>query len=147
MIASGTRINAAAILRIMRLAARAIETLAHFLAGLEERHRFLLHGDMRAGTRVAPGARRAVLDREGAEPAQFDAVATRHRRDNLAENRVDDVLHVALIEMRVLRRDALHELGLDHRCCHPWPDGANRPPLIRNWRVPKGQETVKVETL
>src|SRR5215470_1864390 len=120
MIASGTRINAAAILRIMRLAARAIESLAHFLAGLEERHRFLLHGDMRAGTRVAPGARRTVLDREGAEPAQFDSVATRHRRDNLAENGVDDVLHVALIKMRVLRRDALHELGLDHRCCHPW---------------------------
>src|SRR5262249_16644306 len=126
MIASGTRINAAAILRIMSLAGRAIESLAHFLAGLEERHGFLLHRDMRARTRITPGAGRAVLDREGAEAAQLDPVATRHRSDNLAENGVDDVLHVTLIKMRVLRRDALHELGLDHRCCRPWAYRTNR---------------------
>jgi hypothetical protein len=23
--------------------------------------------------------------------------------------------------MRILRRDALHELGFDHRCCRPLP--------------------------
>src|SRR3989442_5993998 len=81
---------------------------------------------MRAGTRIAPGTRRAVLDRKRAEAAQLDPIAARHGRDDLAENGVDDVFHVALVEMRVLRGDALHELGLDHRCCRPWPGGTNR---------------------
>src|SRR6266478_3097933 len=122
-IASGRRISAVTILRIMTSAARTIEPLAHFLAGLEERHRLLVHRDVGAGARIAPGPGRAVLDRESAEAAQLDPVAARHRRDDLAENGVHDVLHVALVEMRVLRRDALHELGFDHRCCRPWPDG------------------------
>src|SRR5262249_21500090 len=126
MIASGTRINAAAILRIMSLAGRAIESLAHFLAGLKERHGFLLHRDMRAGTRIASGPRRAVLDREGPEAAQLDPIAARHRRSDLAENGVDDIFHVTLIDMRGLRSDALHELGLDHRWCRPGPAGSNR---------------------
>src|SRR5262249_38653749 len=90
-----------------------------------------------AGARVAAGPRRAVLDGEGAKAAQLDPVAARHRRDDLAENGVDDVFHVALVEMRVLRRDALHELGLDHRCCRPRPDGANRPALNRELEGPK----------
>src|SRR5262249_28270376 len=60
-----------------------------------------------------------ILDGEGAEAAQLDAVAARHRSDDLAEDGVDDVLHVALIEVRVLRRDALHELGFDHRSAIP----------------------------
>src|SRR5262245_57307537 len=93
---------------------RPIEALAHFLAGLEEWHRFLLHRHMRAGARVAPGARRPVLHRKGAEAAQLDAVAARHRRHDLIEDRVDDVLHVALVEMGVLRSDARHQLGFDH---------------------------------
>src|SRR5262249_15841717 len=128
MIASGTRNSAVRMLWSMTSGARAIEPLAHFLAGLEERHRLLVHRDVGAGPRVAAGPRRAVLDGEGSKAPQLDPVAARHRRDNLAENGVDDVFHVALVEMRVLRRDALHELGLDHRC-RPWPDGANRPAL------------------
>src|SRR5262249_46319543 len=118
-IASGTRINAVTSLRSIVLikasSDQAVEPLAHFLAGLEERHRLLLHRHVGAGPGVAPGAGRAVLDRESAEAAQLDAIAARHRRDDLAENGVDDVLHVALVEMRVLRGNALDELGFDHR--------------------------------
>ena len=69
---------------------------------------------MRAGARIAAGAGRPVLDREGAEAAQLDAVALRHGVGDLAEDGVDDVLDVALIEVGVLGGDALHELGLDH---------------------------------
>src|SRR5262249_62223489 len=126
MIASGRRISAVKILRIMTSSRCAVEALAHFLAGLEERHRFLVHRDMRAGARIAPGARRAVLDGESTEAPQLDPVAARHRRSDLAENGVDDIFHVTLIEMWVLRSDALHELGLDHRCCRPGPAGSNR---------------------
>ena len=116
-IASGTRISAETILRIMACVrvelwpamptsrrSATVEPLAHFLAGLEERHRFLVDRHVRAGARIAPGAGRPVLDREGAEAAQLDPVAARHRGDDLIEDGVDDVLDVALIEMRVLRR-------------------------------------------
>src|SRR5215213_5596103 len=72
---------------------------------------------MRAGARVAPGAGRPILDREGAEAAQLDPVAARHRGDDLVEDRVDDVLDVALIEMRIGRRNMLYQFGLDHRTC------------------------------
>src|SRR5262249_32817294 len=145
-IASGRRISAVTILRIMTSGARAIEPLAHFLAGLEERHRLLLHRDVGAGPPVAARPRPAALSGGGAEAAQLDPVAGRHGRDDLPEKGVDDVFHVALVEMRVLRRDALHELGLDHRCC-PGLTERIAPPLVPDWRVPKGQETVKVETL
>src|SRR5947199_9871679 len=75
MIASGRRISAVKILRSMTSGRCAIEALAHFLAGLEERNRLLLHRDMRAGARVASGAGRAILDGEGTEAAQLDPVA------------------------------------------------------------------------
>src|SRR6266581_2119696 len=97
----------------------AIEALAHFLAGLEERNALLLDGDVRPGARIAPGAGRPVLDRKGAEAAQLDAIAAGERGDDLAQDGIDDVLDVALIEMRVLRRDTLDELGFDHRIAAP----------------------------
>src|SRR5262245_32045365 len=80
----------------------AVQALAHFLAGLEERHRFLLNRDMGAGARIAPHARRTVLHREGTEAPQLDPIAARHRGHDLTEYRVDDVLHVTLIKVRVL---------------------------------------------
>src|SRR4029077_10303863 len=114
--ASGIRISAVTNLRNMTSCARTVEPLAHFLAGLEERHRFLLHRDVGTGARIASSPSRAIFDGESSEAAQLNAVAARHRGDDLAENGIDDVLDVALVEMRVLRGDALHELGFDHRC-------------------------------
>src|SRR5437870_12176617 len=94
-IASGRRISAVTILRIMTSAARTIEPLAHFLAGLEERHRLLVHRDVGAGARVAARPRRAVLDRERAEAAQLDPVAAPHGPDAPAQHGVDDGFPVA----------------------------------------------------
>ena len=74
---------------------------------------------MSAGARIAAGAGRAVLDRKSTKAAQLDTIPARHGGDDLAEDRVDDILHVALIEMRVRGGDALHELGLDHRIQSP----------------------------
>src|SRR5215472_13797643 len=76
------------------LRAVAIEPLAHFLAGLEERHVFLIDLHVGAGARITAGARRALLHRERAEPAQFDAVAARHGGDDLAQDGIDDILDV-----------------------------------------------------
>src|SRR6185437_6826963 len=96
-------------------AAVLVQPLAHFLAGLEERHGFLVDRDVGAGARVAAGAGRTMLDRKGPETAQFDAIAFGHRRGDLVEDRVDDVLDVALIEMRILSGDVLDQFRLDHR--------------------------------
>ena len=41
-------------------------------------------------------------------------VAARHRRDDLAENGVHDLLDVALIKVRVLHGNALYQFRLDH---------------------------------
>src|SRR5437764_7504212 len=69
---------------------------------------------MCAGARIAAGARGPIFDGKGAKAAQLDAIAARHGGDNLIEDSVDDILHVALVEMRILQRDALNELGFDH---------------------------------
>ena len=101
---------------------------------------------MGAGSRVAAGARRALLHREGAEATQLDAVAARHGGHNLVEDSVDDVLDVTLIEVRVLRRNVLNEFGLDHYR-HPLSPANITSRSLRRGRVPKGQQTVKIEPL
>src|SRR6202008_2292540 len=50
-----------------RVGVALVQAFAHFLAVLEERHRLLRHRHMRAGARIAAGARRPGLDREGAQ--------------------------------------------------------------------------------
>src|SRR6185369_7437560 len=105
----------------------AVQPLAHFLAGLEERHALLVDRHMGAGAWIAPRARRAMLDRESAETAQLDTVAARQRSDDLIEDRVHNVLHIPLVEVRVVLGDALNKFGFDHRswdpgsCGYPFP--------------------------
>jgi hypothetical protein len=59
--------------------------------------------------RVAAGTSRPVLDRKGAKAAKLDTVAFRHGVGDLAEDRVDDILDVALVEMGILGGNALDE--------------------------------------
>ena len=93
----------------------AVEPLAHFLAGLEERNALLIDGDMSAGARIAAGARGAMLDREGTETTQFDAVTARECCYDLLENRIHNVLDIPLVQMRVVLGDTLNKFGFDHR--------------------------------
>src|SRR3984957_4716680 len=93
----------------------AIETLAHFFSGLEERRQLFSDGNLVARSGIAAGARPTLLRRERAETAQLDALAARERICDLAENCVDDVLNVALIEMRIASRHPLDKFRLDHR--------------------------------
>src|ERR1035441_9137618 len=67
---------------------------------------------MSAGARVATVAGRTVLDRKGPEAAQFDPVALGHRVGDFAEDRVDDVLNVALIKVWIGTRACLQLGGL-----------------------------------
>src|SRR5215468_4315428 len=82
---------------------------------------------MRAGTRIAARTSWPVLDPEATETAQLNAVAARHRGSELAEDDIHDLLNVSLMEMRVLRRDALHELGFNHRSL---VKSSRRPPIL-----------------
>src|SRR5438477_11803564 len=134
MIASGSKTTTLTIFRIMAshqlrkpwkccsagrsvavLFGVAIEPLAHFLTGLEERHALLVDRHVFTGARIATGARWAILHGKCAEAAQFDAIAACQRGDDLVENGVDDVLDIPLVEMRAVLSDALDKLGFDHR--------------------------------
>src|SRR5690606_12262768 len=92
----------------------AVEAKTHLLARLEDGNplRGNIDGLARAG--VAADAGVAVLARQGAEPAQFGPVTACERAGDLLENRVDDVLDIALIEVRILLGNPHDELGLDH---------------------------------
>src|SRR5436305_9319645 len=106
---AGWRVPAAGSVR-----AGVVQPVAQQLAGLEERH--VLFGDLDtvAGARVAADPRVAALDRECAKTAQFDAVAACQGRGDLIEDRRDDDLDIALIEVRVCLGKPLDEL----RFCH-----------------------------
>ena len=87
----------------------AIEPLAHFLAGFEKRHALLIDRHVRAGAWIASGASRPVLDRKCAKAPQLNAISACQRVDDLVKNRVDDVLDIALIKVRIVLGDALNE--------------------------------------
>src|SRR5207237_1048070 len=82
-------------------ARRLVQPVAQLLPGLEERDVLLGDLDAVAGARVAADTGVAALHREGAEAAQLDPIAARQGRGDLVEDRGDDDLDVALIEMRV----------------------------------------------
>src|SRR5580704_14908499 len=87
-----------------------VQPVAQLLAGLEERDVLLADVDAVGGARVAADAGVAALDRERAKSAQLDAIATGQRRRDLIEDRGDDDLDLALVEMRVGLRESLDEL-------------------------------------
>jgi hypothetical protein len=93
---------------------RAVEPLTHFLASPEERHALIFNRDIGASARIAAGAGGAALDSEATEAAQLNAVAACHCGSKRIEDDVHDFLNIVLTEMRVLRRNALYELGFYH---------------------------------
>jgi hypothetical protein len=90
-----------------------VEQVAHFLARLKSGNVFFRNQDAVARTRVAPRARPSLLGRENSEPAELHPIETRESLGNFAEYRVNDILDVALIQMRIARGDPLHQFGLD----------------------------------
>jgi hypothetical protein len=93
----------------------AIQPLAHFLAGFEERNALLVDGHMCASARIASGARRSMFHRESAEAAKLDAVSARECRYDFLENRIHNVLDIPLVQVRVVLGDTLNKFGFDHR--------------------------------
>src|SRR5690606_22483408 len=97
-----------------RLSDCAVQTVAQFLAGLEERNPLFFHVHRFAGTRIAPAAGRAVFHGKCAKATQLHAIAFSKRVCDLVEYRADDVFDIALEEMRIAAGDNLNEFRFDH---------------------------------
>ena len=93
---------------------RAVESLAHFLARPEEGDNLLGHLHLVSGAGVPRRARLALLRGKSAEAAQLHTLAARQSVGYSAQNCINDVLDVALIEVLLMGRHALHEFRLDH---------------------------------
>jgi hypothetical protein len=98
-----------------------VQTVAHFLAGLEARHSPPVDRYDDAGSWVAGDASRPVSYREYAEAAQLHPVTTGKCRNNLVQYSVDDPFGIARIKMRThtvkvraVCQYVLNKLGLDH---------------------------------
>ena len=91
-----------------------VEPMVHVLARLEHRDQLLGHRDHLSIARVSSGARLTPLDPKSPEAAQFDASPTRERLGHRGEDRVDDLLHVPLVQVRVLLGDPLNQFRLEH---------------------------------
>src|SRR3569623_1593228 len=120
----------------------AIESLAHFLAGLEKRYTLLVDRDVLSRARIAARARRTMFDRERTKTTQLDAIAACKRGNNLVENRVHDVLHIPLIEVRVVLGDTLNEFGFDHRDWDPYLGG---PISVKTVRTVKTLNAIRTD--
>src|ERR1700721_649237 len=84
-----------------------------FPGGFEKRPALLINRNMCTGARIAAGAGGAMLDRKCAEAAELDPVAARESSDDFIEDRGHNVLHIPLIEMRVVLGDTLNKFGFD----------------------------------
>src|SRR5271154_6059158 len=91
-----------------------VQPVAELLAGLEEGDVLLADRHTIAGARVTADARITLFDRERAETAQLNAVAARQRRCDFIEDRGDDDLDIALVQMGIAPRQPLDELRFRH---------------------------------
>jgi hypothetical protein len=74
--------------------ARLVDPPAQFFAGLEERHRLLVHRHGLAGARIASEAGLAPFHPEGAEATQLDTAVARQSGSDLVEYRRHDQFDV-----------------------------------------------------
>src|SRR5690606_3579402 len=91
-----------------------VETLAHFLAGLEVRNPLGGHVDRGAGTRVASGPGPPLAGGEGAEPTQLDPAALRQARGDLFEEDVDHLLDLLGAQLGIVLGQSLQQFGSYH---------------------------------
>jgi hypothetical protein len=76
---------------------------------------FLVDRHNRAGARITAGSSPAGPERKHLEATQFHPCSSAQRLGDPIQDRVDEVLDITFIQMRVLRRDAINKIGFDHR--------------------------------
>jgi len=87
-----------------------VEPLAHFFGSPKNWECFLPNRHYRACSGIAACSRWANFDGKSSEAAQLNAITSGHRADDLTENGIEDVLNVALANVRTLASDAPDEL-------------------------------------
>src|SRR5690348_9415293 len=91
-----------------------IDPFAQFLAGLEMRHVLAGQRDLGSGLGIAAHARRAEMQREAAEAADFDALAAGQGQAHLFHHVLDRQFHVVERQMALARGQGFYQLGLRH---------------------------------
>jgi hypothetical protein len=91
----------------------------HFPPGPKEWDGLLSDRHSGAGARITAGIGSSFARRKHAEAADFDPVSAAQGRIDRAQYSLDETFYVALVEMRILRGDAVDELGFDHRVVPP----------------------------
>lgn len=84
-----------------------IQLIAKLFTGLEKRHEFFFHRHRSARPRIAARPCRTMLDGKRTKPAQLNAIPAHKRIHDLVKYHVHDALDVAMIQMRIGRRDLL----------------------------------------
>src|SRR5688572_25307829 len=92
----------------------AAHAFAQFLARLEMRDVLARERDRITGLGIAPEARRTVVQREAAEAADFDALATRQRRAHHLEQGLHREIDVVRLQVALARGEDLDQFGLGH---------------------------------
>jgi hypothetical protein len=87
-----------------------VQPFVHVLSGLKIGCDLLTDRHICSSPRVSPRTRCTVSHRKRAETTQLDPVAACERHSDLAENRVKESFNIALVEVGVVRDDALDEL-------------------------------------
>src|SRR5476651_1085336 len=106
--------------RLFPIDARAlirVHALTQFLAGLEVRHELLRHLHPVARFRIPARARRAIIQPEAAEAANFYALALDQTQGHGIEYGLDRVLGVLGNELRIASRQPRDQFGLGHLIC------------------------------
>jgi len=93
--------------RAARAGSTSIEQFMHFLARPKSGQVLFRHQDIVPPTGVAPRPRPSLLGQENSKPAELDPIETGERVGNFVEYRVDDILDVASIQMRIARDQPL----------------------------------------
>jgi hypothetical protein len=89
-----------------------IKPRAHFFSGLKERNDFCATCTSAPVLGLRPLRAPRILPEK--TPPKLDSIAAIQSFDDFVNYRVDDVLYVPLVKVRVLRSDALYQLGFYH---------------------------------
>src|SRR5207244_1112107 len=100
------------------VAASFVHALLELLADLEERQALGLHGDRRAGARVAALVGAVLPDLEAAKASDLDALAPTQRLLHRVEDHVDEELCPTLGHLLYIAQH-VDEIRLRHRCVTP----------------------------
>ena len=104
---------------LLRAHVRFVEALAQFFARTEDGNELFVDGDGFARARITPDPSIPPLHRKGSEPAQFHALFFSQSFGYRSENRIEDILDIALVKMRIAFDQLEHQFRFNHEWSIP----------------------------